>query len=68
MLTQPQHPDTHTNYRALKQIRRGSRQAADTAAMEAMYDAIEAGRSKEEAEKVFNDTYKQFLSHEIQND
>jgi hypothetical protein len=62
-MQQFEHPDTHTDYRALKQIRRGSLQSADTAAMNAMFDAIEAGKSRVEAERIFFNTYKQFLSH-----
>jgi hypothetical protein len=55
------HPDFLTNQTAVKAITRGGTQAADSAAMEAMWQAIESGRSKEEAEKIFNDTYKKFL-------
>lgn len=51
------HPDTITDWQAFKELKRGSRQAADTAAMNAMWDAIEAGRSKEEYEAIFSQTY-----------
>lgn len=58
------HPDLLQAQQQAKAITRGSRQAADTAAMNAMWDAIEAGKSREEYEKVFNETYKNHLSHE----
>lgn len=52
-MRQPDHPDTLTDYYRLKQIKKGSKQAIEDRAMNAMYDAIERGESKEEAEKVF---------------
>lgn len=53
-MRQPEpHPDTITDLHRLNQISRGGKQAIETAAMNAMYDAIENGASKEEAEKVF---------------
>ena len=55
------HPDTAHDYQTLKSINRGARQAADTAAMDAMWEALESGLSKEEANKVFFDTYNKFL-------
>lgn len=67
-MNQPQHPDLLLHQQQARTITRGSRQAADTAAMNAYYDAIEAGKGKEEANEIFTNTYKQFLSHEIQND
>ena len=51
------HPDELQNQHATKQIARGGRQAADDKAMEAMFDAITAGKSKEEANKIFSQTY-----------
>jgi len=60
-----QHPDFLTNQIAIKQITRGGRQAADDKAMEAMWQAIERGESREEAEKVFTDTYKKVLNGKI---
>lgn len=57
MLNLP-HPDTLKDWQDFKAIKRGSMQAADDAAMEAYWLAMEAGLSKEEAEKIFNDTYK----------
>lgn len=48
------HPDTLTAYHALKQITRGGRQATTTAAMDAMWEAMEAGKSKEEAEEIYS--------------
>lgn len=59
------HPDTLLHQQQIKQIRRGGTQAADTAAMEAMFDAITAGKSREEAEKVFTNTYKKYISYEV---
>lgn len=57
----PEHPDATTDYRALKAITRGSRQSASTAAMEAYYDAIESGKSKDEAGEVFIRTYQKIV-------
>ena len=56
------HPDQEKIQTAVKSITRGGRQAAESAAMEAMFDAISSGMSKGEAEKIFNDIYKQFLN------
>lgn len=56
------HPDTLKDWHDLKAIKRGSMQAADDAAMEAYWLAMEAGLSKEEAAEVFSKTYKQFLN------
>lgn len=53
----PNHPDLLANQQATKQITRGSRQAADTAAMNAMWDALDEGKSREEAEEIFSQTY-----------
>lgn len=55
-LPQP-HPDTLTNHQAIKQITRGGTQAADDMAIEAMWQALEKGASKEEANKIFSQTY-----------
>lgn len=63
MTTTP-HPDATTDWQAFKAIKRGSMQAADTAAMEAMFDALDAGVGKEEANEIFNNTYKNCKSHE----
>lgn len=52
MLPEP-HPDTIADYHRLKSIQKGGRQAITTAAMNAMYDALEEGKSKEEAERIF---------------
>lgn len=59
-LPQP-HPDTYLHHQAIKQITRGGTQAADDMAMEAMWQALEKGESKEEAGKIFSDTYKNCL-------
>lgn len=56
-----EHPDELQAQQALKAITRGSRQSASTAAMEAFYDAIEAGKSKDEAGEVFIKTYQKCL-------
>jgi hypothetical protein len=56
-----EHPDTLATQTAIKSITRGGTQAADDKAMEAMWQAIEHGRSKEEANEIFNDTYKKVL-------
>ena len=53
-MKQPEpHPDLPRDYYRLKEIERGSMQAIETSAMNAMWDALEEGRSREEAEKVF---------------
>jgi hypothetical protein len=44
------HPDTLTDYHALKAIRRGSRQAIEDKAIESYHKAIDEGMSREEAE------------------
>lgn len=59
-MTPEPHPDLSHDYRALKAIHRGGTQAADSAAMEAYWRALESG-SKDEANKVFSDTYKKFI-------
>lgn len=51
------HPDHLLHQQQARAITRGSRQAADTAAMEAMFDALDSGVGREEAEKVFQNTY-----------
>jgi hypothetical protein len=48
-----QHPDTLSDYIALKQIHRGSKQAIEDKAIEAYHKAIDEGRSKEEAEEKY---------------
>jgi hypothetical protein len=53
----PPHPDHLLHQQQVRSITRGGRQAADSAAMEAYYDAIEAGKSREEANKIFSQTY-----------
>lgn len=56
-MTTSDHPDTLINESAVKAITRGSCQAADDQAMDAMWEALEAGKSREEVEKIFSDTY-----------
>lgn len=56
-----EHPDEHLHRDQVKAIIRGSRQSADTAAMEAMWEAIEAGKTREESETIFSETYQKFL-------
>lgn len=56
-----EHPDLLAQQHAVKAITRGARQSADTAAMEAYYDAIEEGKSKDEAGEVFIKTYQKSL-------
>lgn len=55
------HPDTLANEQAVRKITRGGMQAADDHAMEAMWKALNEGRSREEAERIFTDTYKKVL-------
>ena len=57
-----QHPDTLLHQHQVKQITRGGRQAADDIAMEAMWLALEGGKSKEEANKIFSQTYIKVLA------
>lgn len=52
------HPDLYEAHRAAKAITRGGTQATDDVAMEAMWRALDSGKTKEEAEKVFFETYK----------
>lgn len=56
MTIQP-HPDTLLHQHQVKQITRGGRQAADSAAMEAMWCALDRGKSREEAKDIFSQTY-----------
>jgi hypothetical protein len=62
MIQEP-HPDTLTDYIALKQIRRGSMQAIEDKAIESYHKALDEGRGKEEAEseyfKHFNNNHGQ---------
>lgn len=60
-MNQTEHPDTHLQQAQAKQITTGSRQYADDMAMDAMWRALDSGMDKEEAEKVFSDTYKKCL-------
>jgi hypothetical protein len=63
-MTTIHHPDTLTNQSAVKSITRGGTQAADDKAMEAMWQALEQGRSKEEVNKIFSQTYIKAISHD----
>jgi hypothetical protein len=56
------HPDELKDWQDLKALKRGSRQAADDHAMDAMWEAIESGKSKEEANEIFSTTYMSFLT------
>lgn len=56
MLPTP-HPDELKDWQDLKALKRGSRQAADDMAMNAMWEAIECGKSKEEVEVIYSQTY-----------
>lgn len=60
-MTEP-HPDTYLQQTQVKQITTGGTQFADDKAMEAMWWALDSGADKEEAEKVFSDTYKKCLN------
>ena len=54
-----EHPDHLLHQQQARAITRGSRQAADTAAMEAMFDALDSGVGREEANQIFfTDLYK----------
>lgn len=58
-----EHPDTLSDWESLKAIKTGGTQSADTAAMEAYYDAIDGGMSKSEAGEVFNKTYQKHINN-----
>lgn len=60
-MTQPPHPDTLSDWESLKAIKAGGTQSADTAAMEAYWQAITAGKSKEQAAVIFFNTYQKCL-------
>jgi hypothetical protein len=60
MLNLP-HPDALQAQQAAKGITRGGRQAADSAAMEAYFDAIEAGKTIDEAGAIFIRTYQKVI-------
>lgn len=56
-----EHPDLLLQQAQAKAIHRGGTQAADSAAMDAYWRALEEGKTAEEAETVFSDTYKNSL-------
>lgn len=60
MITEP-HPDEISDYRALKEVTTGGTQSADDQAMEAFYDALSEGKSKDEAGEIFIKTYQKFV-------
>lgn len=62
MLTQQPHPDEIKDWHDFKAIKRGGKQAADDAAMDAYWLALEEGKSKEEAGKIFSETYNTVLN------
>jgi hypothetical protein len=60
MTTTP-HPDELLHQQQVKAITRGSRQAADDKAMDAMWEALEAGKSNKEAAEIYSQTYQSFI-------
>lgn len=53
-MRQPEpHPDTYTNQQAVRNLKYNGRQATTTAAMNAMYDALEEGKTRQEAEEIY---------------
>lgn len=58
-----QHPDTHLHQQQVRSITRGGTQAADDKAMDAYWQALEGGKNREEANKIFSQTYIQALNH-----
>lgn len=60
-MTPEPHPDLLADHHAAKQITRGGRQAADDVAMEAYWQALEAGKSKDEAGEIMIKTYQKVL-------
>jgi hypothetical protein len=57
------HPDALLDHHATRQITRGGTQAADDKAMEAYWQAIEAGKSKDEAGEIFIKTYQKVVNN-----
>jgi hypothetical protein len=55
------HPDEIKDWQDLKAVKRGSRQAADDQAMDAMWEALEAGKSNKEAAEIYSQTYQSFI-------
>ena len=47
------HPDLLTDWIKTKEIKRGSKQATEDKAIAAYHKALDDGRTKEEAEKIF---------------
>lgn len=60
MIIEP-HPDQLQAQAATKAITRGGTQAADSAAMEAYYDALSEGKTVDQAGEVFIKTYQKGL-------
>jgi hypothetical protein len=60
MIPEP-HPDLQEAYHAAKQITRGGNHAADDKAMEAYWQALESGKSKDEAGEIFIKTYQKVV-------
>jgi hypothetical protein len=52
-MNQEPHPDYLTAYQQAKAIRLGSMAALDDTAIKAYHDALDEGRSREEAEQIF---------------
>lgn len=59
MIPEP-HPDTLSAYQQAKAFTRGSMQAADDTAIKAYHKAIDEGRSRQEAEQQYFETYTKF--------
>ena len=55
------HPDELLTQQAIRNITRGGRQAADSAAMEAYYDSINAGKTIDEAGEIFIKMYQKLI-------
>ena len=60
MIPEP-HPDLYSAQQSTKRITTGGTQAADDQAMEAYWQAIAAGESKDKAGEVFIKTYQKVL-------
>lgn len=56
-MTQPEHPDLLLQHHAVKQITRGGTQYADDMAMDAYWQALDEGKSVDEAGIIFSETY-----------
>jgi hypothetical protein len=60
MITAPDHPDTLQAWQQAKEIRRGSMAALEDKAIKAYHNALDAGKSRGEAEEEYFETFTKF--------